>query len=94
MERDEEGTFVHWTVYEIGAAVSTMAQGKAPPGAVQGENSFDKSGYGGPCPPKGDAAHRYQFGLYALSGSSGLKAGAKPDAKKAQRKAPPSQRER
>ena len=74
------GTFVHWTVYEIGAGLSAMPQGKTPPGAVQGENSFDKSGYGGPCPPKGDTAHRYQFGLYALSGSAGLKAGAKPDA--------------
>ena len=74
------GTFVHWTVYEIGAGLSAIAEGKVPPGAVQGENSFGKSGYGGPCPPKGDAPHRYQFGLYALSGSSGLKAGAKPNA--------------
>jgi Raf kinase inhibitor-like YbhB/YbcL family protein len=73
------GTFVHWTLYEIDAGLSAISQGKAPPGAVQGENSFGKSGYGGPCPPKGDKPHRYMFGLYALSASPALSAGAKPD---------------
>ncbi len=33
--------------------------------AVQGNNGFRKSGYGGPCPPAGKT-HRYYFRLYAL----------------------------
>ncbi|MFL5428110.1 MAG: YbhB/YbcL family Raf kinase inhibitor-like protein, partial [Myxococcales bacterium] len=35
-------------------------------GAVQGTNDYGKTGYGGPCPPAGAAAHHYQFTLYAL----------------------------
>ena len=31
-----------------------------------GVNSWGKEGYGGPCPPKDDAPHRYVFTLYAL----------------------------
>ena len=31
-----------------------------------GANSWGKTGYGGPCPPKGDNPHRYYFNLYAL----------------------------
>ena len=31
-----------------------------------GINSWDKEGYGGPCPPKGADAHRYHFKVYAL----------------------------
>ncbi len=34
-----------------------------PQGAVQGQNSWRRTGYGGPCPPGG--RHRYFF-LYAL----------------------------
>ncbi|MFL5413848.1 MAG: YbhB/YbcL family Raf kinase inhibitor-like protein, partial [Myxococcales bacterium] len=34
--------------------------------AVQGTNDYGKTGYGGPCPPAGAAAHHYQFTLYAL----------------------------
>jgi Raf kinase inhibitor-like YbhB/YbcL family protein len=32
----------------------------------QGINSFGYVGYGGPCPPPWDNAHRYIFELYAL----------------------------
>jgi phosphatidylethanolamine-binding protein (PEBP) family uncharacterized protein len=45
----------------------------------EGENSFGKQGYGGPCPPKGDQPHRYGFTLYAMRSPLGLKDGAKPD---------------
>ena len=31
-----------------------------------GVNSWDKEGYGGPCPPKGSEPHRYRFTVYAL----------------------------
>ena len=32
---------------------------------LQGVNSWDRTGYGGPCPPIG--RHRYFFKLYALN---------------------------
>ena len=35
--------------------------------AVEGANDFGRVGYGGPCPPRGRGAHRYQFHLYALA---------------------------
>jgi Raf kinase inhibitor-like YbhB/YbcL family protein len=49
-----------------------------PIGARQGENSFGKEGYGGPCPPKGEDPHRYVFTVYALRAPLPLDAGAKP----------------
>jgi hypothetical protein len=52
-------------------------------GALQGNNTWPKIGYYGPCPPPGKP-HRYFFKLYALDGTLGLKAGAtKPDLEKA-----------
>ena len=38
--------------------------------ARQGKNDFDKSGYGGPCPPGG--THHYVFRLYALDAALAL----------------------
>ena len=38
-----------------------------------GVNSWDKEGYGGPCPPKGDDPHRYYFKLYALDSELSFK---------------------
>jgi phosphatidylethanolamine-binding protein (PEBP) family uncharacterized protein len=57
------GTFVHWTTWS----------------GAEGENSFGKVGYSGPCPPKGDKPHHYVATVYALSRPLGLEAGAKPD---------------
>jgi Raf kinase inhibitor-like YbhB/YbcL family protein len=34
-------------------------------GGFQGKNDFGRTGYGGPCPPKGEE-HRYFFRIYAL----------------------------
>jgi Raf kinase inhibitor-like YbhB/YbcL family protein len=34
-------------------------------GLIQAKNDFGKTGYGGPCPPKGEE-HRYFFRLFAL----------------------------
>lgn len=70
----------HWTVYNIPASVTQLAQGAGnasatlPSGAVAGANDFQDTGasggngnYGGPCPPAGDKPHRYIFTIYALS---------------------------
>jgi len=66
------GTFTHWLICEMpGTArslpeqVPTGGEISTPTRAVQGRNGFDKTGYGGPCPPRGKA-HRYYFTLYAL----------------------------
>jgi Raf kinase inhibitor-like YbhB/YbcL family protein len=40
-------------------------------GAKQGRNDFRRTGYGGPCPPRGKP-HRYFFKLYALDIEPGL----------------------
>jgi hypothetical protein len=52
-------------------------------GARLGKNSWNRLGYGGPCPPPGPA-HRYFFKLYALDGKTNLREGAtKSDVEKA-----------
>jgi Raf kinase inhibitor-like YbhB/YbcL family protein len=66
-----KGLFTHWLVYNIPMHVHHLpagipAQETLPNGIRQGVNSFNKLGYGGPCPPAGDRAHRYIFRLYAL----------------------------
>ena len=72
------GTWVHWVVYNLPAAVKELAE-NAPPqeaaaGGRQGKNDFGKFGYGGPCPPSG--THRYYFKLYALNTELNLPGGA------------------
>jgi len=57
------GTFTHWVLYNIPASTQKLAEG-ASIGAA-GVNSFGKSGFGGPCPPKKDHAHHYHFHVYA-----------------------------
>lgn len=72
------GTWNHWLLYDLPASVHALAQGCKPGrNGVSGTNDFGKTGYGGPCPPKGRGPHRYFFKLHALSVASlGLKAGA------------------
>jgi Raf kinase inhibitor-like YbhB/YbcL family protein len=73
------GGFTHWTLYGIAPRTSAIAAGRTPSGAAAGRNSFGKTGYGGPCPPKGDKPHHYRFVLYALPSTLGLKPGASVD---------------
>lgn len=54
-------TFDHWVAYDM--PVADRVAEDARPG-TQGVNSFNKRGYGGPCPPSG--THRYFFKMYAL----------------------------
>lgn len=64
------GTWVHWVLYGLAAAVRELPEGvpardTVPGLGSHGVNDFRKVGYGGPCPPRGPA-HRYVFKLYAL----------------------------
>jgi len=81
------GTWVHWVLYDLPADLTSLPDGAQGLGAQglgsQGTNDFRRSGYGGPCPPKGPA-HRYYFKLYALDTQLNLKSGAsKADVEKA-----------
>ena len=61
-------TWVHWVLYSIPAGTASLAEAvtkaKLPPGAREGTNDWNRTGYGGPCPPVG--RHRYFHKLYAL----------------------------
>ena len=61
-------TWVHWLLYNIPPSLDGLAEGigqeRLPYGTQQGTNSWQRTGYGGPCPPIG--RHRYFFKLYAL----------------------------
>jgi Raf kinase inhibitor-like YbhB/YbcL family protein len=64
------GTFTHWVLFNIPPEPTELNAGVAkqailPNGATHGRNDFRRSGYGGPCPPRGPA-HRYIFRLSAL----------------------------
>ena len=62
----------HWVMFNIPGSVMALPAGagnpggQTPKGAVQSKTDFGKTGYGGPCPPKGDKPHRYVFTVYAL----------------------------
>lgn len=63
----------HWVVYNLPVATMSLPQGagsvdggRLPAGAVQQRTDFGAPGWGGPCPPPGDKAHRYVFTIYAL----------------------------
>lgn len=63
------GTFTHWVIYNIPPSLRWLPEDVRrdqvlPNGVLQGINSFQRIGYGGPCPPEG--THRYFFRLYAL----------------------------
>jgi Raf kinase inhibitor-like YbhB/YbcL family protein len=58
-------TWVHWVLYNIPAGANALVEGKElPPGTLEGLNDWERTGYGGPCPPIG--RHRYFHKLYAL----------------------------
>ena len=61
----------HWVMYNIPANSTGLAAGagtgrNAPRGSAQGNTDFGSKGYGGPCPPVGDAPHHYHFKVFAL----------------------------
>ncbi|HJZ74104.1 MAG TPA: YbhB/YbcL family Raf kinase inhibitor-like protein [Vicinamibacterales bacterium] len=58
------GTFTHWVLYDIPASSDGLPERST--AGSPGLNSFGKTGFGGPCPPKKDDAHHYHFHVYAL----------------------------
>lgn len=63
----------HWLIFNIPNNVNELvtdagniSKDLAPKGSVQSISNYGKAGYGGPCPPVGDKAHRYIFTVYAL----------------------------
>jgi Raf kinase inhibitor-like YbhB/YbcL family protein len=72
------GAFVHWSLYNLPRGSSGVGVGSLPGGSIEGQNSFGRIGYGGPCPPTGDPAHHYVFSIYALDDSPGIPSGASP----------------
>jgi Raf kinase inhibitor-like YbhB/YbcL family protein len=63
----------HWVIFNIPATSTFLPRnagdakmGLWPPGAVQVRTDYGAVGYGGPCPPRGDKAHRYVFTVFAV----------------------------
>jgi Raf kinase inhibitor-like YbhB/YbcL family protein len=67
------GTWDHWVVFNIPPDTTRIGEGDEPQG-VPGSNSWDTTGYGGPCPPSGQ--HRYMFHIFALDTTLELPEGA------------------
>lgn len=64
------GIWHHWAVFDIPAGWSDLPEAfpkEAKSGDIrQAVNDFRRSGYGGPCPPRGHGIHHYRFLLLAL----------------------------
>ena len=74
------GSFAHWLLWGLGSEARDLQEGvpidsRLEGGVRQGTNDFRRSGYGGPCPPRGKP-HRYFFRLFALDAEIDLTQGA------------------
>lgn len=62
------GTFRHWGLYDLPPDRRQLESGDGNRQSLhQARNDFGKIGYSGPCPPRGQGAHRYRFRLLALN---------------------------
>ena len=65
---DPKMTWVHWVLYNIPPDIHGLSEGSSvaglPSGTMEGINDWQRTGYGGPCPPIG--THRYFHKLYAV----------------------------
>ena len=65
---DPKMTWVHWVLYNITPDISGLPEGASvaglTSGILEGINDWQRTGYGGPCPPIG--THRYFHKLYAV----------------------------
>lgn len=77
-------TFTHWVLFNLPGDTTSLSRNldvdtefaDTEPNPREGANDFGDVGYGGPCPPPGDGAHRYFFRLYALDTTLDLEHGA------------------
>ena len=65
--------FWHWVAVDIPPDVTELPKGagefkatKTSAGGLQSRTDFGVPGYGGPCPPQGDAPHHYHFMIFAV----------------------------
>ncbi|MGA2041931.1 MAG: YbhB/YbcL family Raf kinase inhibitor-like protein [Roseiarcus sp.] len=65
--------FWHWTVFNLPPDTTSLPKGAGdaksgalPKGAITIRNDASFPGYIGPCPPKGDKPHRYEFTIFAV----------------------------
>ena len=68
------GLFVHWLVWNINPHQNEIAENSTPKEAMAGRNNFERTSYGGPCPPSG--THRYIFRMFALDSTLILAGGS------------------
>ena len=68
------GDYVHVTRYDL----APRGDGDVSEGGRTGRNSAGGTGWTPPCPPRGDAPHRYVWAVYALREPTGLPPGAAP----------------
>ncbi|MTI08624.1 YbhB/YbcL family Raf kinase inhibitor-like protein [Curvivirga aplysinae] len=59
-----ESGFWHWSMINIPRSQTSLDRGTSI--GFESKNDYGYNGYGGPCPPKGDGMHRYQFTVWAL----------------------------
>jgi Raf kinase inhibitor-like YbhB/YbcL family protein len=67
--------FVHWIMWNIPLAVTSLKAGQTPDGAVQGKMGIGRMAYFGPRPPPG-APHHYHFEVFAVDQTPDLKSDA------------------
>ena len=63
------GIWYHWAIFDIPPTTKGLPEHCSPrayEGIRQAANDFGRTGYGGPCPPRGHGRHHYRFTLYAL----------------------------
>ena len=66
--------FWHWVVFNIPPDVTSLPKNagnpkgcaKRPRARCRAAPTLGVPGYGGPCPPKGDAPHHYHFTIFAV----------------------------
>jgi Raf kinase inhibitor-like YbhB/YbcL family protein len=61
------GVWHHWAVYDIPPDEQGLGEHLARTALKQAINDFRKTGYDGPCPPRGHGPHRYRFRLFAVA---------------------------
>jgi Raf kinase inhibitor-like YbhB/YbcL family protein len=74
--------WLHWLAYDLPATLAELPEALPTNGDVrepvrfrQGRNSWEKTGYGGPAPPRKRGVHHYIFTLHALAQPTALPAG-------------------